>query len=94
MKIDFDPAKSERNLRERGFGFLAAARIFLGHTVERDDTRFDYGERRIHAIGMADGMYLAVIYTWRMAEDGPYRWIISAHIANRKERRKHAAFFP
>lgn len=93
LNIGFDPSKNERNVRERGFGFLAAARIFLGHTLERDDLRRDYGERRIQAIGQADGFTYFVVYTWRADADGPCRWIISAHLASRKERERYAAFF-
>lgn len=94
MKIDFDPAKNERNIRERGLSFQAAARIFFGDTIESDDRRFDYGERRIRAIGRVQGECLYVVFTWRMDADGPYRWIISARLANRKERRNYAAYFP
>jgi uncharacterized DUF497 family protein len=95
MQIDFDPTKSERNERDRGFGFLFAARIFLGDTIERLDTRADYGEDRIVAIGRIDGATLTVVYTWRTDELGaPLRWIISARMASRAERSKYAAFFP
>ena len=91
----FDPPKSEKNERERGFGFLYAARIFLGPTIERQDSRLDYGEERILALGEVEGMTFAVVYTWRTTEDGePMRWIISARRADRKERRKYEAFFP
>lgn len=95
MIFSFDPAKSDKNERERGFGFLYAARVFLGSTIERPDNRFDYGEERIVALGVTDGVALAVVYTWRVDEDGaPMRWIISARRANRKERLKYEAFFP
>jgi len=91
----FDPPKSEKNERERGFGFLYAARVFLGPTIERKDSRFDYGEERIIALGRIDGLVFAVVYTWRCDDDDEaYRWIISARLANRKERRKYEAFFP
>lgn len=94
MRIDFDAAKSARNERERGFGFLFAARIFLGDTIESPDNRRDYGEERIVAIGRIEHAILAVVYTWRTDEqDEPLRWIISARMASRAERRKHAAFF-
>ena len=46
------------------------------------DDRHDYGEIRIKAIGEADGIILAVIYTDR----DDVRWIISARKANKKER--------
>jgi uncharacterized DUF497 family protein len=40
-----------------------AKRIFDGLTVERMDDRFDYGEDRVYAIGLVDGMEITVIYT-------------------------------
>ena len=95
MFIDFDPAKSARNDQERGLPFPQAARIFLGPTIEWDDRRHDYGERRIIAVGVADDVVLKLVYTWRYDDaEGPFRWIISAHVASRKERRIHAAHFP
>jgi|1186.fasta_scaffold538504_2 uncharacterized DUF497 family protein len=93
--FDFDPVKDERTRRLRGFGFLFAARIFARHTIERIDRRFDYGEERIVALGGVGEDTLTVVYTWRADEDGrPLRWIISARMANRRERRVYAAFFP
>ncbi|QJE74838.1 BrnT family toxin [Aerophototrophica crusticola] len=92
--MGFDPGKNERNIRERGLAFPTAALIFLSDTLEWDDRRFDYGERRIKCIGMVDGICLAVITTWRLDPlDGPFRWIISARRANRKERRAYEAHF-
>jgi uncharacterized DUF497 family protein len=95
MQVGFDPAKSDRNERDRGFSFLFAARIFLGNTIERLDSRADYGEDRIVAIGQIEVDTLTVVYTWRTDDLGePLRWIISARMASRAERRKYAAFFP
>jgi uncharacterized DUF497 family protein len=82
MDFDWHDAKHERNIRERGFGFDFAALIFLGRALTQVDDRADYGETRIKAIGEAEGIVLAVIYTDR--ED--FRWIISARKANKKER--------
>lgn len=82
MDFDWHDAKHERNIRERSFGFDFAALIFLGRVLSQVDEREDYGETRIKAIGEAEGIVLAVIYTDR--ED--VRWIISARKANRKER--------
>lgn len=47
MRFDWDPAKHERNQRERGFGFDFAALIFDDDTIEWPDDRRDYGEFRI-----------------------------------------------
>jgi uncharacterized DUF497 family protein len=82
MDFDWDTAKHERNIRERGFGFDIAALIFTGDTIEVEDTRTDYGECRMQAIGDVDGTILFVVYTDR----GDTRWIISARKANRRER--------
>ena len=43
---------------------------FDGPTLERDDLRRDYGERRVIAIGIADGLALTVVYTDRAGNDG------------------------
>jgi hypothetical protein len=51
MLFEWDEAKSRRNLSERGLGFDYAARIFLGPTLEKQDTRRDYGKIRMQAIG-------------------------------------------
>ena len=80
--FEWDEAKSEANLKARGFDFAHAAGIFDGPVLEIDDTRADYGERRVQAIGKTGPDILFVVYTWR----GDVRRIISARLANRKER--------
>ncbi len=88
MRFDWDLAKGERNQRERGFGFDFATLIFEGDTIEWPDDRTDYGEARVRAIGEADGLVLHVVFTDR----GDVRRIISARIADRKERNRwHAS---
>lgn len=88
MEFEWDDAKSEANRVGRGFGFDFAALIFEGPTLEAPDLRTDYGERRIQAIGEVDGFVLALVYTDRP----PVRRIISARLANRKERALWLAF--
>ncbi len=63
--LEWDEEKSQRNFVERGFDFAFASRIFSGDTIERDDDRRDYGERRIVALGEVSGVVLVVVYTWR-----------------------------
>ena len=88
MLFDWDSAKSERNRQERGFGFDIAILIFEGDTMERLDDRQDYGERRVRAIGEVNGVVLHVVFTDR----GDVRRIISARVANKKERNQwHAS---
>ena len=80
--FEWDEAKSRRNLRERGFDFEFAARIFEGDLLEHEDRRRDYGERRLVSIGEINGEVFAIVYTWR----GASRRIISARRARRRER--------
>jgi uncharacterized DUF497 family protein len=82
MEFEWDEAKHERNLRERGIGFDDGAMIFDGPVIEWIDDRHDYGETRFRATGMSGEYLLHVVYTER--ED--VRRIISVRMANRKER--------
>jgi uncharacterized DUF497 family protein len=82
MEFDWHDAKSDRNREARGFGFDFAAQIFFGRVLTSIDDREDYGEVRVKAIGEIDGVVIVVIYTDR----DDVRWIISARLANRKER--------
>lgn len=83
MEFSWDSRKSEANLALRGFDFAFATLIFDGPTLERADTREDYGEARIIAIGLAQGIPLTVVYTDSTAG---WRRIISARRSNRRER--------
>jgi hypothetical protein len=84
MHYDWDGKKNQRNLRLHGIAFEDAIRIFEGPTVERVDDRFDYGERRVYAIGVVNGLEITVIYT--DVEDDERR-IISAWRSEPHERR-------
>jgi uncharacterized protein len=86
MRYNWDEEKNSRNLELHGIAFEDAARIFEGPTVERVDDRFDYGERRVYAIGLVNGLEITVIYTDRERED---RRIISAWRAEPHERRHY-----
>lgn len=87
MRFGWDARKSVRNLRERGFDFEFATLIFEGPTLEREDSRRDYGERRVIALGEASRIGLTVVYTDRAGVgDGVVRRIISARVSSRRER--------
>lgn len=92
MRFEWDPAKTERTYRERGFDFGAAAQIFAGFTLERHDTRQDYGEARVVAIGEVAGFVLTVVYTDRADSRGAtIRRIISARRSSQDERKRYQA---
>ena len=60
MRYLWDEDKNRRNVRLHGIAFEDAARIFEGPTVEQVDDRFDYGELRIYAIGLVNGLEITV----------------------------------
>jgi uncharacterized DUF497 family protein len=86
VRFSWDARKSAANLAQRGFDFAFASLIFDGPTLERVDDREDYGESRIIAIGLADGLHLTVVYTDRLGPRETIRRIISARRSNRRER--------
>jgi len=90
VRFAWDVRKSDRNLAARGFDFEFATQVFEGRTLEREDTRRDYGERRLIAIGIADGVALTVVYTDRAEAGGEVvRRIISARVSHRHERKSY-----
>jgi uncharacterized DUF497 family protein len=90
VRFEWDAAKSDANLHDRGFDFEFASLIFDAPTFEVEDRRKEYGERRVVAIGIADGVHLTVVYTDRQGADGQVlRRIISAHRSNHRERTRY-----
>ena len=71
MRITYDPAKRAQALAERGLDFDDAALVFEGITVEVEDDRKDYGERRIICYGRLGGRLVVVGYT-RVARCATY----------------------
>jgi uncharacterized protein len=84
MSYSWDEEKNRRNIALHGIAFEDAQRIFAGPTVERVDDRFDYGESRVYAICLVNGLEITVIYTER---DHDERHSISAWRAEPHERR-------
>jgi uncharacterized protein len=66
MKFDWDPAKSDRCLQERGFSFADVLPAFMdpGRCIEVDGRR-DYGETRFTLYGRVAGRLFVVTYTMR-----------------------------
>ena len=60
--------------------------LFDGATVEVDDIRMDYGERRVICYGWLVGRLVVVIYTPR----GAARHIVSMRKANAREKARFA----
>ncbi|OFV94740.1 MAG: hypothetical protein A3H28_17255 [Acidobacteria bacterium RIFCSPLOWO2_02_FULL_61_28] len=83
MNCVWDPKKNRRNVARHGIAFEDAVKIFEGPTLEQVDERFDYGEVRVYAVGVVNGIEITVIYT-DIPPGG--RRIISAWRAERHER--------
>jgi uncharacterized protein len=88
MRISFDPAKRVRTLAERGLDFEDAELVFAGTTIEIDDTRRNYGERRIICYGLLAGRIVVVGYTPR----GSARHVFSMRKANDREKARLAPY--
>lgn len=94
MSFGWDPSKSERNARESGLPFDVAMSLFDWNTIEFDDTRKDYRERRIVAFNEVAGLVLVCVYTWRGTAESPLRCIISLRRAKRGETNAYRTTFP
>ena len=79
MRVTSDPAKRGKTLADRGLDFNDAVAMFDGLTVEVEDTRKDYGEKRIICYGLLAGRLVVIGYTPR----GKVRHIFSSRQGKR-----------
>ena len=86
MRITFDPNKRARTLKQRGLDFADAAEVFAGPTFEMQDTRKDYGERRLLCYGYLRGELVMIGYTVR----GEARRVFSMRKTNEREKAQFA----
>lgn len=86
MRISYDPAKNERNIRRRGLSFDSAAEFDFEGALYAVDERHDYGETRYIAIGML-GVRLHVLC---FAETADGVRVISFRKANAREVKRYA----
>jgi uncharacterized DUF497 family protein len=81
VDISFDPAKSERNVADRGLPFTLVLQLDWSNAMIREDVRKNYGERRYVALGMIGGRLHVVVFTPRMDKVH----VISLRRANQRE---------
>ena len=81
MKIEFDPHKSTKNVKERGLPFERAADLDWDSAIIVPDDRNDYGEERLLAFARMQGRLHVVCFSIR---DDTFR-IISFRKANKRE---------
>ncbi len=85
MEFEWSAAKDAANKRKHGIGFREAAEIFRGYMLTAEDTRRDFGERRLIALGEYNGEVIRVVFTER---EGKIR-IITAWKASRNDRKDY-----
>jgi hypothetical protein len=85
MKIEFDPVKSEKNVRERGLPFDLVEKFDWETAVFSEDARFPYAETRMIALGFIGKRLHFVCFTPAI---GAMR-IISFRKANEREVRRY-----
>ena len=89
MKITCDPKKREKTLKERGLDFMDATIVFKGEIYEFEDTRKNYQEKRIIAVGYLAGRMVLIGYVAR----GKTKHIFSMRKANEREVKKYQEQF-
>ena len=85
MRIEFDPAKSARNVKERGLPFELTAEVDWSAAYTIEDHRRDYGEARFLAFAPMNGRLHVICYCIR----GEAFRIISFRKANKREERAY-----
>ena len=85
LGFEWDEEKRAVNIAKHGLDFPRASLAFDGPVVEDIDTRKDYGEERIRALGLVENQIILVVYTVRKNR----RRIISARKASRREKEKY-----
>ena len=81
MTITYDPEKRARTLTARKLDFQDAKFVFEQPYFESEDTRRNYGEKRIICFGMLRDRMVVVGYTPRGAD----RHVFSMRKANDRE---------
>ena len=81
MRVEFDQAKRDVTLAERGLDFADAVSVFEGRSITFEDERRAYGESRFITIGELGERMVVIVWTPR----GHARRIISMRRANDRE---------
>jgi uncharacterized DUF497 family protein len=63
MRFTWYERKRRSNLRDHGFDFRDAKRVFEGPTYTFEDDRFDYDEQRFLTLGFLGGVVVSIVHT-------------------------------
>jgi uncharacterized DUF497 family protein len=86
VRFEWDELKNQRNIRERGIPFGRAADFDFETALFVIDSRKDYGETRIRALGFIGERLHALVFAAR----GEKIRVISLRKASKREERKYA----
>jgi uncharacterized DUF497 family protein len=86
MDLEFDAAKRDQTLLERGLDFARAQEVFEGMHFTGQDSRINYTEDRFITVGFLDARLIVLVWTPR----GNVRRIISMRKANDREKALYA----
>lgn len=90
MNVTFDTAKDAANLAKHGVSLTEAEGFEWGTAVVWPDTRRDYGEARMVALGYIGLRIMALVFVDRPPEKPTERRIISLRKANSREVKRYA----
>ena len=85
MELEWDEAKRQDALRERGLDFADVVRFQFEGQYTIQDNRTEYGEPRFVSTGYLDGRLCVLCWTFR----GDNMRIISLRKANEREQKKY-----
>ena len=88
MKLEFDQAKRDKTLQERGLDFARTVEVFDGIHFTGQDKRMEYEEDRFITVGWLDANMIVMVWTLR----GEVRRIISMRKANDREKTLYASY--
>lgn len=63
MRVVWDDAKQQANLRKHGFDFADIEQVFSGVTYTVEDKRFAYGEQRFITFGLLRETVVVIAHT-------------------------------
>ena len=90
MDVTFDPAKDAANQTKHGISLTEAAGFEWDTAMVWPDTRRDYGEARMVALGYIALRIMALVFADRPPDKPTERRIISLRKANSREVKRYA----
>ena len=90
MDVTFDPAKDVANVAKHGVSLAEAVEFEWETALMWPDTRRDYGEARMVALGYIGLRIMALVFVDRPPEKPTERRIISLRKANNREVKRYA----